>query len=198
MGEYIIKKSETTKKIKDSFMEIFKVKDYNQITVREICLKANIHRGTFYRYYQSIDDLLRTIENELIDIIESTQRISIKKNTTYSLKEIRNLLKESLITQYKNEYEIRDYLVTLLGPNGDLYFINQFEKRIEQAIREFSQILFEQKNREYLIHYLSGGIVRTAMHWLSYPDISVEALAELFTTMICDCPYIKSENNSIY
>lgn len=193
MGEYILKKSETSKKIKDSFMEIYKVKDYSQITVREICLKANIHRGTFYRYFQSIDDLLRIIENELLEKISPPNKLNIKKTRFDSVIEIKAFLKESLISQYKIEYELREHLNILLGPNGDLYFINRFEKEIEMAIREFSEILLKKKNKEYIIHYLSGGIVRTVMHWLSNPDISVEELAEIFATMFCECPYIKSK-----
>ena len=150
MGEYILKKTETSKKIKDSFMEIFKDKDYSQITVQEICVKANIHRGTFYRYYQSIDDLLRTIENELLEKISPPNKLNIKKTRFDSVTEIKAYLKESLISQYKIEYEIRQYLNILLGPNGDLYFINRFENEIEMAIREFSEILLKKK--EHRIH----------------------------------------------
>ena len=54
----------TRKVIQDAFLEILKEKPVSKITVKEVCDKAEINRGTFYRHYQDCYDLLDKIEEE--------------------------------------------------------------------------------------------------------------------------------------
>lgn len=47
-----------------SLVELLNKKDYEFITIKEICKKAGVNRSTFYLHYDNIDDLLcETIEN---------------------------------------------------------------------------------------------------------------------------------------
>lgn len=54
----------TKKVIQDAFLEILKEKPVAKITVKEVCDKAEINRGTFYKHYQDCYDLLEKIEDE--------------------------------------------------------------------------------------------------------------------------------------
>lgn len=54
----------TRKIIQDVFLELLKEKPVTKITVKEICDKAEINRGTFYKHYQDCYDLLEKIEDE--------------------------------------------------------------------------------------------------------------------------------------
>ena len=51
-------------------------KDYEYITVKEICKKAGVNRSTFYLHYESIDDLLEEtlgfINKKFLDCFEDT------------------------------------------------------------------------------------------------------------------------------
>ena len=48
-----------------ALVEILNKKEYEYITVKEICEKAGVNRSTFYLHYETIDDLLNeTIENQ--------------------------------------------------------------------------------------------------------------------------------------
>ena len=49
--------------IKESFLQIKAVKDYNTITITDICRKAEISRSTFYLHYGNVSEVL----DELID-----------------------------------------------------------------------------------------------------------------------------------
>ena len=42
----------------EALLQILENKDYEFITVKEICAKAGVNRSTFYLHYESIDDLL--------------------------------------------------------------------------------------------------------------------------------------------
>ena len=47
-----------------ALIEILNKKDYEFITIKEICKKAGVNRSTFYLHYNNIDELLsECIEN---------------------------------------------------------------------------------------------------------------------------------------
>lgn len=47
-----------------ALIELLNKKDYESITIKEICKKAGVNRSTFYLHYDNIDELLcETIEN---------------------------------------------------------------------------------------------------------------------------------------
>lgn len=56
--------------IKESFFHLLKIKNSSEITVAEISRHALLGRGTFYQHYKSIDDLVKTIEEEAISHME--------------------------------------------------------------------------------------------------------------------------------
>ncbi|MDI9242210.1 TetR/AcrR family transcriptional regulator [Fusibacillus kribbianus] len=42
----------------EALMKLLEVKDFEYITVKEICAKAGVNRSTFYLHYETVDDLL--------------------------------------------------------------------------------------------------------------------------------------------
>lgn len=48
----------TAKKMDIAFLELLEQKDFEYITVKEICKKAGVNRSTFYLHYETISDLL--------------------------------------------------------------------------------------------------------------------------------------------
>ena len=61
----------TKKAIHDVFCEMAKEKKLNEITIKELCLKADINKSTFYLHYHDIYDLAESIQTTLItDVCE--------------------------------------------------------------------------------------------------------------------------------
>ncbi|MGN0154952.1 MAG: TetR/AcrR family transcriptional regulator [Lachnospiraceae bacterium] len=56
----------TKKAIQDVFCEMTKEKKLNEITVKELCAKADINKSTFYLHYRDIYDLANSIQSILI------------------------------------------------------------------------------------------------------------------------------------
>ena len=59
-------------KTRARFMNAFKelillYDDYMEITVKELCDKANLNRKTFYLHYKQVDDLFLELQNEIIN-----------------------------------------------------------------------------------------------------------------------------------
>jgi len=56
----------TQKAIKDAFLRVKRNKDYNMITVADICREAEISRGTFYAHFSNIAEVLDALLDEAL------------------------------------------------------------------------------------------------------------------------------------
>ena len=73
----------TKKVIKENFLNLLEEKDISNITVKELCMISDINRGTFYRYYIDIYDLLKSIEQEFVEEVKNCSSIvNIEKSLT--------------------------------------------------------------------------------------------------------------------
>lgn len=57
----------TKKMLKDALIVLLENKNINEITITELCKKAQINRVTFYKYYNIPNDVLKEIKDEMFD-----------------------------------------------------------------------------------------------------------------------------------
>lgn len=63
----------TKRMLKESLLEMLKNgTEIHRISIRDLCERADINRSTFYKYYGSQYDLLKEMEDEWLDRIESS------------------------------------------------------------------------------------------------------------------------------
>ena len=55
--------------IRRAFTDRLRVKPVQSISIKELCEKAGVNRGTFYAHYQSVHDLLMQMEDEMLSEI---------------------------------------------------------------------------------------------------------------------------------
>ncbi len=149
----------TKKIIKESLIELLQTNDIHQITVTNICNKADINRGTFYSYYKDAFDLLQSIEDELFD-------------------QILRYLNETPAEDYTDSLLIK--VLELIAENKDLCKILLCKQRDGRIIDRILYIaskanlepLFDKSNEfdeshfDYLIRYSVGGILAIIQVWL--------------------------------
>ena len=90
--------SDVKQKMKDAVMELLKKKNYLQITVTDLVNQAGVARASFYRIYNSIDevvdDVLIDVKNgvatNLIPVLLSGSENAIKEVISDSLEKIKN------------------------------------------------------------------------------------------------------------
>ena len=75
--------------LKNAILDLLSKKNIEDITVKELCEKAEINRSTFYLHYDSPQQLLDQIEDEFIDErISKMDPLFGDKNSIEPLKEI--------------------------------------------------------------------------------------------------------------
>jgi len=73
--------------LRESLLALLEDKPIEKITPTELCRHAGINRNTFYSHYRSPEELLHSMEQELLEKIEaSISRQTSFLNTLYAMK----------------------------------------------------------------------------------------------------------------
>ena len=59
----------TQRLIREAFTDLLKQKPIQSISIKELCERAGINRGTFYAHYRDIYDLREKIESEMYQAV---------------------------------------------------------------------------------------------------------------------------------
>lgn len=131
----------TIEGIKASFEELICVKDYEKITVKELCEKARINKKTFYNYYETLDSLLSELQEEMSSEYSERIRDYIlpddldKVNREFFLFSSEQGLAYEKITCSKAYHAIRDEMVENVTDAGwsrskKYQKLSDFEKKL--------------------------------------------------------------------
>ena len=63
------RKRKSRKAIFDACVELIQEKEFENITINEIVVRADLNRGTFYLHFADKYDMMNSFENEMIDKI---------------------------------------------------------------------------------------------------------------------------------
>ncbi|WP_300384648.1 TetR/AcrR family transcriptional regulator [Clostridium sp.] len=148
----------TKKIIIESLIELLQDNEIHEITVTDICKKADINRGTFYTHYKDAYDLLQSIEDELFD-----QILKYVMETP-----IENHLDTLLINVFELIFQNRSLCKILLCKQGGskildriLYIAHKVD--IDKLIGNPD---IDEVYLDYLIKYSIGGILSIIQTWL--------------------------------
>lgn len=145
--------------LKDSLSELLEEKPIEKITVKEVCDKADINRGTFYSHYSDQYDLYDSVVNEIVDGVFEHMGDFMAKDTDDIIKAITNVF---LFLKENNT------LVKTLINRGVRYSV---EKRIYTI---FENIYNNNPNKRLdsdLVscgyQYMSAGAIALIRNWLN-------------------------------
>lgn len=170
----------------EALLLLLEKKDYEFITVTEICKKAGVNRSTFYLHYLSIDDLLyETLEmiNKRFHNTFNNKTIDINKATKNSL----FLINDDYLIPYLNFIKQNKKIYKLIHEKPYIFKKQiTFEKMYEQL---FSKILdiyqVPLDEQEYIFSYYSLGLVAVIQKWIEKDCIDdVNKIANIMKKVI--------------
>ncbi|MBQ4266746.1 MAG: TetR/AcrR family transcriptional regulator C-terminal domain-containing protein [Clostridia bacterium] len=147
-----MRRRESIRRIENTFMTLLQTKDVSEITVAEICKKADINRSTFYANFLDIYDLAEKIkehlEAELNEQFDGMTNVvgSTFENTVHFFTHIK-----------ENQLFYRSYFK--LGHDKNFQLINY---DINEAL-----ISFNNKNIEYHVEFFRNGLNAVIKLWLN-------------------------------
>jgi AcrR family transcriptional regulator len=148
--------------LRDSLIELMQTRPILDISVKEICDKADISRSTFYAYYKDQYDLLKQIEDGTLTFLED---ILIKYESKQSMREMTRMVEEILKYIADNSNSIQ----VLLSENGDINFQKRFFRRFsdrQKMMKYFAEKTTDEEESEYHLVFVVSGAVAFMQHWL--------------------------------
>ena len=162
----------TAIRMDEALITLLEKKDFEYITIKEICDTAGVNRSTFYLHYENTSDLLK-----------ETTRYIVDKHLAYY-----DMDKQRLSLQFDNCKREELLFITDKYLKPYLTFIKDNQRLFKVAIKQFNSLnmddvygnMFEhifnpilecfhvpQKERAYMMKFYLTGIFAIVMEWLN-------------------------------
>lgn len=172
----------TKRVLKESFINLLEKKNISKISVKEICENADINRTTFYNHYSDQYDLMRKLEDELIENIGIYLAKYIQNKTDIALIE----MVEKIFEYVKENAKL---CKILLSEEGNL----DFQKRIIMLIYDknisnlINRNIFSKEDINYVYSFIITGCIGVIQKWLEdNMKKSTHSMAEMIINLTTD------------
>ncbi len=154
-----------------ALIELLNKKEYEYITVKEICEKAGVNRSTFYLHYDTIDELLEeSIENStkrFFEYFPENSKGLVEKIKTMDTKDL-NFITPQYLTPYLN-YIKENKVFHQVATKHNLIMksvsrFNYLNRNIFTPI--LSRFGVNEKDANYIISYYINGITAIINEWI--------------------------------
>lgn len=169
----------TKRLLRDAFTGLLMEKPLASITVRELCQRAQLNRGTFYMHYTDIYELMDTIEAEMVaDLQAVLEGLDVAPDNARSLVEPCRRIFEYL-------RQNSDMCIILLGHNSNFVFVNRLvDMGKAYCLRKYMECYptASEKQAEYFYSFVSSGCIGLLRQWASNdfrdPTSAIAQMAE--------------------
>jgi len=172
-----MKKSEskyfnTAVKMDKALIELLEEKDFEYITIKEICERAGVNRSTFYLHYENTADLLRETTQYILDSFLTYFSVAQNKRSfDFENDELNDLLliKPEYVMPYltymkENQRVFRTSLKHLGTMNFDIVYEKMFRYIFDPILERFR---FPENERKYIMKFYLTGITAIVFEWIS-------------------------------
>lgn len=169
----------------EALISLLEKKDFEYITVKEICKTAGVSRSTFYLHYETLSDLA----NEAMEVVNKRFQSYFSQKEEELTKSIDDLNLKDLV--FINEYYLKPYLL-FISENKKVYraaFKNPDAMQSHKRYKYFKRYIIEpiltrfsipQEHHKYYIAYYIEGIMAIVREWLDNNCVdSVESIADI-------------------
>lgn len=161
----------TAAKIDEAFLTLLDQKDFSNITVKEICLKAGVNRSTFYLHYETISDLLAESAQFIIDKLITSMPQDIAKffNSlqSYSLEELILITPDYLMPYLNFIKEHRRLFQTALAHSDVLGWDKTYSNLNRHVFMPIlDRFCIPSAKQPYIMQFYINGLMGIIKEWL--------------------------------
>ena len=166
----------TAKKMNDALIALLETKEYEYITIKEICHIANVNRSTFYLHYSNMNDLLEETIESLNLSFNSHFKSKENESTIISKENIEDLLliNDDHLIPYLNFIKENKNIYKVLKNHPQLFNANKtydqmFRKLFVPIMNRFG---IDEKWHKYLMDFYISGLTSIVFDWV-YDDCKI-------------------------
>ncbi|MCC2257144.1 TetR/AcrR family transcriptional regulator [Intestinimonas aquisgranensis] len=161
------RQQKTRTAIFSAFTSLLAEKSYSKITVQEIIDAANVGRTTFYAHFETKDDLLKELCEELFGHIIGSAMDCTHTHGLYS----DGSAPESVFCHLLQHLQENDRnIIALLSCESSEMFLRFFKDSLNELVR--SQFINQNRKantdipEDFLINHISGSFVEMVLWWI--------------------------------
>ncbi|WP_232698681.1 TetR/AcrR family transcriptional regulator [Brevibacillus daliensis] len=150
------RKVRTKRMIRDAFTELIKEKGFDEMTVKDITMKADINRGTFYLHYRDKYDLLEQSEEEIIEGLRHMEQGKPLKREDVVTNRVIDQPSPFITNLYEYLSEHAEFIKVLLGPKGDPAFPLKLKEVMRNNMEKTISSYLDEERLTVPLHYLTA------------------------------------------
>ncbi len=154
--------------IRATFIHLMDESGYSNITVTQIIHEAKINRTTFYSHYEDKDDLLETMEADLLDgVLQNAKNLpaEVFLEDSQSKKSSEMVNQISVVFSYLRSNG--QFLTLLLDPvKGDLSFNNQLADTLKTSWAKNHLLARLEIPEDYALAVMTGVVSSLIGEWV--------------------------------
>ncbi len=180
----------TKKSIQKAVVDAMDTKSVAEITITEVCAACGIARSTFYRYYDSVDDVIKKTGDELLAAIRRVSSLD-----KYDAPRAPMKVRQSDLARAQILKEYAPFICAVTGYNGDPTFAHKAAGLIsDQFLETTNGSLRRQPYGDFMIEFIKAGLFRMIDFWLrDHPEMSAEEYYGLQVQMMSKIGRLFSE-----
>lgn len=150
--------------IVQAFTSLLQKKPFARITVQEIIDQANVGRSTFYAHFETKDELLRSMCN---DIFHHVFHHALPQESVEGCETGLNNLQVKLGHVLFHLDQHRDMLRGMLRSQSGELFLGYLRGYLQDLFQRYQEEFDPRIPRDFLLHHLTGSFCETVKWWMS-------------------------------
>lgn len=162
-------------RIEDAVFSLMSTTDIPEIRVGDVARAAGISRSTFYRHFDSVDDVVKGFETDLLANMHDINSYALKGR--FGQAELDPT--PTMIRRMELLAERRDKVVALNGPHGDPQFVHKATVLMHDHFRDrLADVEGSGDYRDFYLAFVLAGHHNVIQYWLEKrPDVEPEVVA---------------------
>ncbi|MDQ0271607.1 TetR/AcrR family transcriptional regulator [Cytobacillus purgationiresistens] len=156
--------SKSKKVLKEALISLMSEKDFKKITITDLVSKADLNRGTFYKHFQTKEELLDELIDDVMEDLITAYREPYLFTDQFSIKDLSTTTVK--IFEHVNEYS--DFYTIIVNSN----VLPGFQDRIIHVLTQLSvheismEHIDEQINANLLTSYNVYALFGLIVEWV--------------------------------
>lgn len=161
----------TAIKMDKAFLQLLEKKDFEYISIKEICEKAGVNRSTFYLHYDNISDLLsesiRYMNEQFLSYFQSENVEIITKLKSCPMEELILVEPRYLMPYLTYIKEHKKLFRTAVSKAASMNLEETYQRMFRRVFNPIMERFdFSVSERNYVMAFYINGIIAIIMEWI--------------------------------
>lgn len=162
----------TAKKMDQAFIDILEKKDFEYISVKEICSKAKVNRSTFYLHYENMGDLLEESISYMIDTFleyfHNEERSIAHRIDEASTEELYLITPKFLVSYLKYIKDHQRVFFTAMSKKHVFQLNDTYERMFKHILSPImDKFGIKEEEKKYFAIFYMNGILGVIQVWVN-------------------------------